>query len=341
MHNHTQDISSGFSQDSSPIVEKALQGFPTHLCIELERVIGGGGIVPADLVQHICKELDSDTESLMLRLIPLAAAYAEAPVSGYYVGAVVRGQRQNASGYAALYLGANMEFPQRALCHSLHAEQAAVANAWKNREPGITSIAVSAPPCGHCRQFLYELYGPNSLKVIFPDSAGQSYRETSITELLPGAFGPADLGHKGGMMAVNTAPSPLELELGAIDALILKALEAASYSYAPYTKNYAGCALLMHNGSIFSGSYAENAAHNPGLSPLHAALSNMRMACDPRTTASNLHKIVRCVLVETAADVSQRELVATLLSSIAPNLVPEYYPSRAIDSATDPLDRFE
>ena len=56
------------------------------------------------------------------------------------------------------------------------------------------------------------------------------------------------------------------------------AAEAASHSYAPYSHSYAGVALRTHDGHIFSGRYAENAAFNPSLPPLQSALIMLRMA---------------------------------------------------------------
>ena len=48
-------------------------------------------------------------------------------------------------------------------------------------------------------------------------------------------------------------------------------------SYAPYSKSYAGVALRTQNGQIVTGAYAENAAFNPSLSPLQAALSQLNL----------------------------------------------------------------
>lgn len=315
-------------QDNCPNIEAALNAFPRHLHTELKQVAGSGAM-HAELVLHICKDLEIDIGNLMLKLVPLAAAFAVTPVSGYRVGAVVRGRRQDASGYCALYLGANMEFSQQALCYSLHAEQAAVANAWINREPGIASLAVSAAPCGHCRQFLYELRGSSALNVLFPDGTRKNHRELEISELLPGAFGPMDLGQEGNMMSANTTPQPLQLKTAESDSLVVSALEAARFSYAPYTGSHAGCALQFSDGSIFSGSYAENAAHNPGLSPFHAALSAYRMACGPGAVQDIPQTLARCVLVESEANISQRAMMSTLLSSMAPDMTLEYYPARA------------
>ena len=79
----------------------------------------------------------------MLERLAEAQSYARPAVSGYRVGAVVRGTS------GALYLGANIEFPGEGLGQTVHAEQAALSNAFMHDEPGIEAIAVSAAPCGH------------------------------------------------------------------------------------------------------------------------------------------------------------------------------------------------
>lgn len=297
-------------------------------------MVSGGGVMSAENVRRVTQALDIDIANLLLRLVPLAAAYALAPVSRYLVGAVAQGTRVDKYGYASLYLGANMEFLQRPLSYSLHAEQAAIANAWFHREPGVQTVAASAVPCGYCRQFLKELSDTCLVNILFPKSDGAGYLSTDIAGLLPNAFGPADLGHKGGMMAVMNAPQDLQLipadgggTASAVqDKVVSAALDAARFSYAPYTNNFSGCALQLCDGTIFAGSSAENAAHNPGLSPLHAALSNMRMGVGPAFPAGAPTQISRCVLVESAADTSQRELAGSLLSSLAPGVSLEYFP---------------
>ena len=39
----------------------------------------------------------------------------------------------------------------------IHAEQCLIANALLHGETGIQKLAISAAPCGHCRQFYSEL----------------------------------------------------------------------------------------------------------------------------------------------------------------------------------------
>ncbi len=55
-------------------------------------------------------------------------------------------------------------------------------------------------------------------------------------------------------------------ELNADDAALLQqAKEAVNTSYAPYSKFYVGCALLLKNGKIIKGSNQENIAYPSGL----------------------------------------------------------------------------
>ena len=56
-----------------------------------------------------------------------------------------------------LYVGVHLEFPCLPLHNSVHAEQFLVVNALQHGERELVKLAVSAAPCGHCRQFLSEL----------------------------------------------------------------------------------------------------------------------------------------------------------------------------------------
>ena len=56
-----------------------------------------------------------------------------------------------------MYVGGNLEFPGSTLASSVHAEQCLTANLLRHRERGISAVAISAPPCGHCRQFFSEM----------------------------------------------------------------------------------------------------------------------------------------------------------------------------------------
>ena len=200
----------------------------------------------------------------MRKLLAEAATFARPPISNFKVGAVARG----ASGKH--YLGTNLEFAGEALSFTVHAEQSAVINAWIGGETGVDVIATSAAPCGYCRQFLNELTTASTLTVIMPNES------RALTDLLPSAFGPRDLGIEGGLLQRDDHGLRIE-ETGDVAKA---ALEAANMSYAPYSKSFAGAAVRSRDGSIVRGPYAENAAFNPSMSPLEAALSllNLRRA---------------------------------------------------------------
>jgi cytidine deaminase len=215
----------------------------------------------------------------VIALLPQAAALARPPISNFKVGAIARG----ASG--KLYFGTNVEFAGEALSFTVHAEQSAVVNAWMSGENGIDLVATSAAPCGYCRQFLNELATAGELTVIMPGE------ERRLAELLPSSFGPRDLGITGGLLQRDDHGLTIDED----DELARAALAAANMSYAPYSKSYAGVALRTRSGEIVSGAYAENAAFNPSLSPLPAALSQLNLR------GGAWSDIAECVLVRAGA----------------------------------------
>lgn len=237
-------------------------------------------------------------EELLRELEPLAAARAVAPISKFHVGAVGVG----ASG--AIYLGFNLEFPGQVFHQTVHAEQFVVALAAWKRESALTRMHISVAPCGHCRQFLCELNQPERLRLTIGDGP-----ETGLAELIPSRFGPSDLGVEQPLLA----HVPYTLELATSDELTLAALEAARRSYSPYSGCPAGVALRI-DGGLYAGSLLENAAYNPTLSPLQAAL------VDYYSQKSAPPRIEAAVLVEAAGPVSQRWAAQSLLQTLAPGV---------------------
>ncbi len=258
-----------------------------------------GGCVPQELVAEL-EAAGLPVEQLMLDLVPVARSYAIPPISNFSVGAVGLG----VSG--ALYFGANCEFSGEALSFTVHAEQAVVAAAMGSGERGIEKLAVSAPPCGHCRQFLYELTTASKLSILLPSS-----EPTPLRSLLPAAFGPDDLGVTAALLSPQD--HGLMLASGATgDPLVAAALRAANASYAPYSRSFSGIALRAQDGSLHSGSVAENAAFNPSLSPLAAALVSLVVNGDKKNG-----DITDAVLVEAAgAAASQVSAARAVLATI-------------------------
>ena len=175
------------------------------------------GVISAELAAELEAQSGMNAWQLAFSLVSTAQLFAVTPISAYPVGAVAVGLS------GALYYGANLEVAGQALSFTLHAEQAATSNAWINGEQGMSSLAISAAPCGYCRQFLYELVDAATLEIVLPTSSGQPAPEL-LTYYLPDAFGPADLGIVGGLMQPQANGVTVA---GTLDATAMAALAAA------------------------------------------------------------------------------------------------------------------
>lgn len=146
-------------------------------------------------------------EGVAIRLVAAAreaARHAHAPYSRFAVGAALLMTD------GSLVTGANVENASYGL--SLCAETVAIATASaQGRLAEIVAIGViggvmdeagratgTAPvsPCGRCRQVLNEAaqMGGRDLPVHCGAAEGDAIRSYRLSELLPDAFGPADLG---------------------------------------------------------------------------------------------------------------------------------------------------
>ena len=256
-------------------------------------------------IQLLADSCQLGTDALAFALLPLAKDKAHTPISDFAVGAIAIG----GSGY--WYLGANVEFVGVPLHQSVHAEQAAIGHGALYDEQHIAQLFISASPCGQCRQFMQEL-NQDSLLIAWPDG------HLMLDEVLPHAFGPADLAQRQGLLThsvANLVALPQEnpsapSQLNPPDALTLLAWDQANASYAPYSHNRAGIALLLTDGQICRGRYLENAAFNPSLGPLQLALSQLYL--QGYTPAD----IERAVLVEARAPVQQAASCALLLNAL-------------------------
>lgn len=118
-----------------------------------------------------------------------AAARSYAPYSKFHVGAALWTD-------AGLFSGGNVENASYGLTNC--AERSAVFSAVAAGARRVTCVVVYTPtphptaPCGACRQVLFE-FGGNDARVI-SICDGIETVDTILGALLPGAFGPADLG---------------------------------------------------------------------------------------------------------------------------------------------------
>ena len=300
--------------------DQFLQEFPQPVRESLQSLLESGGMLTAEHCRHVMNVMAISADTLMQRLLPIAGFYCVAAVSGFKVGAVARARMSDRADDVALFLGGNIEFPALALTRTIHAEQSAVISAWLKGAEQVEAIAVSAAPCGFCRQFLYELGGSSRLTIFSFNHGDRKPVRTNLSELLPAAFGPYDLGLKTGLMASDTHPAELNLKSSIKDSFVMEALEAARISYAPYTQNLAGCAIRTTEGRTYTGPSAENAAFNPSLSALHTAI--IQMTLDQPGADDNID---RAALVEQPTTVSQRADCQLLLQALAPDITLEYF----------------
>lgn len=258
--------------------------------------------IPADTVQQIIQEYDLEMNQLLDLLIPIAKTYARPSISGYQVGIATLGKSGN------IYLGVNLEFLGVPLNEAIHGEQFAITNARSHGETELVAIALSAAPCGHCRQFLNEMVGSDNLQILVT-----GLDSTPLSSLLPESFGPKDLGLEGNLLAIlddNFFCEDLDCSLNT------QAKKAAVASYAPYSESKSGVAIRVKDGAIYTGSYLENVAFNPSISPLQAAL--VLLVADGK----KYNEIDEVILVEMQSPkISQEAISRELLRNLSPQAI--------------------
>jgi cytidine deaminase len=133
------------------------------------------------------KKLSDAERQALIDLANEARRRAYAPYSNYKVGAALR------TDSGRIYTGVNIE--NAAYPNGICAERVAVFKAVSDGEVNFDVIAVvtdnGGTPCGGCRQVLSE-FGMDTV-VLIADGSGRLVKETSVSELLPGAFRPNDL----------------------------------------------------------------------------------------------------------------------------------------------------
>ena len=117
-----------------------------------------------------------------------AGERAYAPYSRFHVGAALLADD------GRVIPGANVENASYGL--SMCAERTAAFRAASEGVRRLVAVAVAASneeptwPCGACRQVLWE-FGPDM--IVVSEGAGGRREERRLADLLPDAFGPADL----------------------------------------------------------------------------------------------------------------------------------------------------
>jgi len=232
------------------------------------------GFLPAEKVRSLCDEFKLTPIQLGLALLPVAACYSHTP---------------------------NQEFQGSSMAQTIHAEQSAISHAWLRNEPRITDIVVNYTPCGHCRQFMNELYQADDLKIHLPHS-----QNNPLPQYLPDSFGPKDLGVD--LLLLNKEEQGFTLTTE--DEVANKAILGANRAHSPYSKSPHGVGILFKNGEMICGRYAENAAFNPSLPAMQTAINFAYL------NQLDVSKIERVVFAEKPFRLSHRKMAEQLLKSL-------------------------
>jgi cytidine deaminase len=131
--------------------------------------------------------MNNETSQRLVESAVEARRWAYAPYSHYAVGAALLTES------GKIYEGVNIE--NAAYPTTICAERVAVFKAVSEGERDFTAIAVvtlnGGTPCGSCRQVLAE-FGVDTI-VIIANVQGEIIQETTVRDLLPGAFLPENL----------------------------------------------------------------------------------------------------------------------------------------------------
>ncbi|KAK1437600.1 hypothetical protein QVD17_03394 [Tagetes erecta] len=145
-------------------------------------------IIEAKEAETMAKSKNLTLPQLLPSLIKTAKNLARPPISNFAVGVV------GLVSDGRIFLGANIEFTGLPLHHTIHGEQFLITNVAANAAGSkLLYIAVSAAPCGHCRQFFQELRGISETQIVITDQPLENPAYKPFSSILPHAFGPYDL----------------------------------------------------------------------------------------------------------------------------------------------------
>lgn len=250
---------------------------------------------------------DPKNVELYTNLMSKAQGFSQAVVSNYKVGVVLRGE----SGRA--YLGTNIEIKGDNQWNTVHGEGFAVTQARAFGEDKVTDLFLSGPPCGHCRQMLFELGNPD-LKLHILDRASGNIQSFTFGQLFPVPFDSTGAGAEKNVLKPSI--TPIKAGLRHRSPLVLSAMQGAAESYLPKPgrKSWAGLAVQLKSGEIFNGGTITVSGANPTIQPIQTVLVKLTAA------GKAFADIARAVLVEPRdPDYSSYQQTRAILKQVAPD----------------------
>ncbi|WP_158683737.1 cytidine deaminase [Pseudoalteromonas sp. T1lg22] len=278
----------------------------------LESIKQQRGIISAQQFENLSQLLGNNHKDTAQWLLTQIQPWAVAPISQFQVAALVHARNhQGEEFYAA---GVNVELPHCGLESAVHAEQTALHNAWLNDACELLHLYVSATPCGYCRQFIKEFCAGTGLAI----SIGEV--EATLSELLPLAFGPNDLGVSERILAEQKGNCCGLGKCDDVEPLQQQLHRHLQLSYAPYSGGQAALMLSMGE-QHFYGRYIENAAFNPSFHPLLAAFSQVALLGQ----GIDFNAIDRVFLCELDSLKSHRDSTEAMVRRLAPQARFQYH----------------
>jgi cytidine deaminase len=134
--------------------------------------------------------MEGDDDETLVQAARDVQESAYVPYSEYAVGAALETTE------GEVFVGCNLENANYS--NTLHAEEVAIAEAFKNGQRSFAAIAVSSSerdavtPCGMCRQTLAEFCDADFR--VLCDAGEDGVREHTLGTLLPETIGPETLG---------------------------------------------------------------------------------------------------------------------------------------------------
>jgi cytidine deaminase len=134
--------------------------------------------------------MEGDDDETLVQAARDVQESAYVPYSEYAVGAAL------GTTEGEVFVGCNLENANYS--NTLHAEEVAIAEAFKNGQRSFAAIAVSSSerdavtPCGMCRQTLAEFCDADFR--VLCDAGEDGVREHTLGTLLPETIGPETLG---------------------------------------------------------------------------------------------------------------------------------------------------
>jgi cytidine deaminase len=284
-------------QDPLMNVAEVMETLPRLMSMMLKARLRAGGwlgglMLQADEVEDLVQTLPLSRNDLMLKLLDVASSLAQGPEGERAAGAVAEGLR------GGLYVGNPIAWKGEGVKFSVHAAQAALINAWHNSENQVKRLMLETPPCPCCRQFMRETWIWKSLKIMVRPRSSIAKKDTALIQ--EQALNIDTLREEGIQSRLFGEPKrSIVLPKPDMGDCTIVAADAASYAYAPYSRNYAGVAIKTNRGTVHQGRYAEVVESIAGVSAIEAAIVDMALS------GGQFTDITEIALVETKGSVSQ------------------------------------